>query len=169
MSTEVYFSTKEELFIFGCACLLGVFFGAVYQLLRVVRAVLPHNRVMVFLEDFFYMLFVSLCFFVFSMELVRGELRLFVLLGNIAGFFAFHYTAGNILVFCVRKVVFFIKKWIFLPLWNVTGKPVLMGFRKISTKTFQVFVQNCKRLKKSEKSRKKHLKVDNRVVYNENV
>lgn len=169
MSTEVYFSTKEELFIFGCACLLGVFFGAVYDFLRVVRAVLTHRKFMVFIEDFLYMIFVSLCFFVFSMELVRGELRLFVLLGNIAGFFAFRFTVGNVFVFLVRKVMFFVKKWIFLPVYNTFLRPVLMGFRKKSTKSFRVFVQNCKRLKKSEKSRKKHLKVDNGVVYNENV
>ena len=56
MDTEVFFNAKEELWIFGCACLLGVFFGAVYNVARVVRAFFKHNGVMVFLEDFLYML-----------------------------------------------------------------------------------------------------------------
>lgn len=161
MSTEVFFNTKEELWIFGCACLLGVFFGAVYDVVRVVRAVVKHNRIMVFVEDFLYMLFASLCFFVFSMELVRGQLRLFVLVGNVAGFMAFRFTAGNVVVFFVRKIVFFMKKWFFEPIFKRVFSPVLIGFREKLTKTRAVFVQKSKRFQKSEKSRKKHLKVDN--------
>jgi len=168
LSTEVFFNTKEELWIFGCACLLGVFFGAVYDVTRVVRAVFRHNKAMVFVEDFLYMLFVSLCFFIFSMELVRGQLRFFVLLGNVFGFALFHYTAGNVVVYFARKVADFLKKWFFYPIFRTLFKPLLMGFRKISTKTKEVFVQKSKRLKKIEKSRKKHLKVDNSVVYNYN-
>lgn len=169
MSSEVYFSTKEELWIFGCACLLGVFFGAVYDLLRVARAVINHNRIIVFIEDFFYVVFVSLCFFIFSMELVRGQLRFFVLLGNFAGFCAYHFTIGNFLIFTVRKLCGFIRKRIIFPLLRVTLIPIYNCFRKILMKTKVRFVQNCKRLKKSEKSRKNHLQVDNVVVYNENV
>lgn len=166
MSSEVFFNTGEELWIFGCACLLGVFLGAVYDVVRVVRAVVLHNRIMVFVEDFLYMLFASLCFFIFSMELVRGQLRLFVLVGNAVGFMIFHYTAGNILLFFVKKISFFIKKWILKPVFNGIFAPVLMGFREISTKTRSLFVQKSKRFKKSKKSRKKHLKVDSNSVYN---
>lgn len=169
MSTEVYFSTKEELWIFGCACLLGVFFGIVYDLLRVVRATFRHNHVLVFFEDFFYMLFVSFCYFIFTVQLVRGRIRLFVFAGNTAGFFLWHYTVGNLFVFILRKVIGEVKKRLVMPVFKVVAFPALMVIRKISTKTKGVFVQNCKRLKKSEKSRKKHLKVDNRVVYNEDV
>ena len=154
MDTEVFFNTKEELWIFGCACLLGVFFGAVYNVARVVRAFFKHNRVMVFLEDFLYMLFVSLCFFVFSMELVRGQLRFFVLAGNLLGFSLFHLTAGNFVVMVARKTAFLLRKWIFMPIYGRIFQPMLMGFRKKLTKTTQVFVQKSKRLKKVKKVEK---------------
>ncbi len=168
MNTEVYFSTQEELFIFVCACLLGVFFGAVYDLFRVVRAVFPHKKWVVFAEDFLFMIFCAFCFFIFSMELVRGAIRGFVLAGNLIGFLLFHFTAGNVAVFVVKSIVNLIKKWLILPLWSVTVKPILRLFSKIYTKTFNAFVQNCKRLEKSKKSRKNHLKVDNSMVYNIN-
>lgn len=160
MSTEVFFKTEEELLIFGCSCLLGVFFGAVYNVLRVVRAFFKHNKIIIFIEDFLYMLFVGLCFFVFSMELVRGQLRFFVVFGNVVGFMMFHYTAGNVVVFFARRISSFIKNWIFLPVFKVFVEPLLRCFSKIFTKTKRVFVQKSKRLKKIEKSRKNLLKVD---------
>lgn len=161
MTTEVFFSTKEEIAKFFLACLLGLFLGAVYDLFRVLRRIIPHNNFLVFVEDFLYMLFSSLCFFIFSMELVRGALRLYVFAGVCAGFFLFHYTAGNVLVFLVKKLWFCLEKFIILPIFKLTLQPFLMGFRKIAMKTKALFVQKCKRLKKTEKSRKKHLKVDN--------
>lgn len=154
MTTSMYFSTQEELFIFGCACLLGVFFGAVYELLRVVRCVVPHKKIMTFSEDFLYMVFCCFWFFIFSMELVRGSLRGFVVIGCVGGFFAFHFTAGNVVLFIVKKVVGFLKKYVFCPLWNATGSKILIVFREKSTKFRARFVQNCKKLKNPKKSRK---------------
>lgn len=169
MSTEVYFSTNEEILIFLYSCLLGFFLGVVYDALRIARATVVHNKLMVFAEDFFYMIFASLCYFIFVMELARGQIRLYILLGNLAGFIIEHFTVGNAVVFVVRRIMLFLRKWIFLPIGRVLFLPIVKGFREISTKIGAVFVQNCRRLKKSEKSRKKHLKVDNVVVYNENV
>lgn len=154
MTTEVYFSTQEELFIFGCACLLGVFLGAVYDLTRVVRCVIPHKKAFVFIEDFLYMVFCCFCFFVFSMELVRGALRGFVVAGCVVGFFAFHLTAGNVVMFFIRKIVNFTKKYVIFPIWNATGQRIYRGFCKKFTKIYIGFVQNCKKLKKPKKSRK---------------
>lgn len=154
MSTEIFFATKEELFIFGCAILLGLFFGIVYDAFRVVRAVFPHKSFMVFLEDFFYMLFCSFCYFIFITELARGRVRLFILIGNLAGFAFEHYTVGNAVVFVLRKIVGGVKKYLLLPVFNVTLKPVARGFRKISMKIPHGIVQNRKRLKKVKKVEK---------------
>lgn len=169
MNTELMFSTEEEIFIFACAILLGAFFGAVYNLLQVVRAVFPHNKILIFAEDFLYMLFCSLCFFVFSMELVGGTLRGYVLAGNVVGFFAFYLTAGRVVVFVAKNVVKLIKKCLIHPLKRLFVDPILRLFSKIYTKTINRFVQFCKRFEKSKKSRKNHLQVDNGVVYNKNV
>lgn len=156
MSTEVFFSVSEELNIFFYSCITGVFFGAVYDIFRCLRAALPHNRIMVFAEDFIFMTFCSICYFVFITVFARGQIRLFILGGNLVGFLAEHFTVGNIIVLVARAVFGFVRKRVFRPIFKGLGKPL----SKISTKIGGFFKRKCTMLKKSEKSRKNHLKVD---------
>lgn len=168
MSTEAFFSTGEELTIFLYSLLLGGFFGGVYDIFRCLRGALPHKKTVVFLEDVLYMLFCALCFFVFSVELVRGQLRFFVLTGSAAGFFVWHYTLGNIAVFVIKGMIRLVKKIIFVPALKLLLfflKPIKFISKK-SIKTVDYFKLKCTMLKKSKKSRKKNLKDKPSVVYN---
>ena len=48
---ETYFTVSEELRLFGISCLLGAVVGVAYDVLRVLRLMLPHNSFLVAAED----------------------------------------------------------------------------------------------------------------------
>lgn len=165
----MFFSVNEEIRIFLYACIMGVFYGIVYDAFRVIRASLPHNNVIVFFEDLIYMLFCALCYFVFIMELARGQLRLYILVGNLLGFSLEHYTVGNLCVKILRTIATFIRNWIIKPIYKYTIGIFLCAICRIFKGIYSKIRLKCTTLKKSKKSRKKALKVDDRVVYNKNV
>lgn len=157
------------MWIFLYACLMGVFFGIVYDAFRVLRASLPHNNIIVFIEDIIFMLFCSLCYFMFIMELARGQLRAYILIGNLAGFAVEHYTVGNFFVKIIRVIAGFVRKWIFKPIYKYTLGLMICAICKVFKKIAQKIRSKCTTFIKRKKSRKKALKVDDRVVYNKNV
>lgn len=163
-----FFTASEELAAFGYAILLGMFFSAVYDLFRCVRAGFPevHVRLLVFLEDVVYMLFCSVCYFVFVMEFSNGMIRLYIFAGNAAGFLFWHYTAGALLLKFVRGLVDFVKKHLISPVMRAASAPFRALFRKIVTKIKKLFCAKLQNNKKNKKSRKKALQVDSLVVYN---
>lgn len=81
----------------GLAAVVGAFLGAVFDILRVIRITLPHKSWMVFIEDFLFVLFFGGVFFCFSVEMLEGSFRLYVLVGMVAGFGIYLLTLGRII------------------------------------------------------------------------
>ncbi len=86
-----------ELKIFGLAIIVGAVLGAVYDILRVLRITIPHKFWAVFVEDFLFVIFSGFVWFCFSVELLEGELRLYVIVGMLAGFAVYLLTLGRII------------------------------------------------------------------------
>lgn len=88
---------SEELKMLGLAAIVGAVLGAGYDILRVFRITFPHRAWMVFMEDFLFTVFSGMVFFLFSVEMLEGKLRLYVLAGMLAGFTAYLLTIGRII------------------------------------------------------------------------
>ncbi|MCD7846481.1 MAG: spore cortex biosynthesis protein YabQ [Oscillospiraceae bacterium] len=86
-----------ELRMLGLAAVVGALLGAVFDILRVFRMSFPHRAWMVFLEDFLFVWFFGMVFFLFSVEMLEGSLRFYVIAGMIAGFGIYLLTLGRII------------------------------------------------------------------------
>ena len=157
---DYIFGLQYETKIFMLSFLVGLVFGAVYDVLRIVRIVKKHHKTVVFIEDFAFIVFCAFWYFLFSTDLARGQIRLFVLIGMFIGFAVYLLTVGSITTrfasairMVYEKIESWIKRKIFTPIYTNIKKKI---------------VQNYISFKKRIKSRKKNLKVRENVVYNEN-
>jgi spore cortex biosynthesis protein YabQ len=81
-------------FLFLASLLVGLVCGAVYDIFRLLRAFSLKNRVIVFIEDIIYCLFVALAFMVLFYNYSEGHIRFYAFAGIIAGFSAYYFTIG---------------------------------------------------------------------------
>ena len=156
---DYIFGLQYETKLFLLSFLIGALFGAVYDFFRIVRIIKRHHKIVIFIEDFLFVLFCGFWYFVFSTDLARGQIRLFTLIGIIIGFIVYLMTVGSITV----KFAFVIKS-IYEKIENRFKDKI---FTPIYTNIKRKFVQNYISFIKREKSIKKGLKVSENVVYNE--
>lgn len=88
-------------YLFLMSLLAGVVCGAVYDIFRILRAFAFKNRVIVFVEDVLFCLFVTACFLVLFYNYSEGRLRFYAFTGVILGFSAYYFTVGAI----TRRIV----------------------------------------------------------------
>lgn len=96
--TEMIFGVGREAKIFLWAAALGILFGICYEALRIFRRTVAHNDIAVFAEDFLFVVFCGVAYFVFVTAAAWGQLRLFVLIGIVCGMIAERLAVGNVIV-----------------------------------------------------------------------
>lgn len=159
MIPSYMFEPKTELGLFVLSVVIGILFALVFDALRVIRIIFPHKSWMVFIEDFLFMIFCGFWFFIFSMTSARGQLRAFLLLGNLLGFFLYLFTVGELVkrfVTKTREAIIAILKKVYNLILRRIFRPI---FLKIAPPIRKLFEKRRRTTKKSEKSVKKVLKV----------
>ena len=140
---------ETEIFLF--AVLLGAGLGVLFDILRVFRAVVPHGKILTFIEDFLFTLICGFSLFSFSVGLT-GQIRWFSIIGMAIGCILEMLTIGGAVVFIVRKFANSIRKFIIAPVWRFITKL----WRKIRSAFVKKYLKFCK----IKKSAEKPLKVD---------
>lgn len=74
--------------------MLGGALGVLYDCFRLLRLMFPAGRGLIFWQDGFFFLLSAAALFRFTLRLCSGQLRLFVLMGCLLGFFLYYSTAG---------------------------------------------------------------------------
>lgn len=133
MELETFFTAGEQTKLFLISCLLGIPVGIAFDVFRVIRIALPHNKFIVALEDILFMLLYASFIVSFSVIASRGEFRFFYIAGNALGFITYYLTIGNILVKAFQKIFSLIHKIL---------KPILI---KLSTPFKKLFVLICQK------------------------
>ena len=117
--------SQEQLWrILLYALVLGVILGAIYDIFRIFRLCFNFgvnygtknkkrelfNTLAVFFEDLLYFIICSCvaCVFIFYMN--SGRFRSVALLGALAGFTAYHFTLGRVVMICSDRIIRFVKK-----------------------------------------------------------
>lgn len=157
---DYIFGLQYETKLFLLSFFIGAVFGIVYDVLRIIRIVKKHHSVVIFIEDFLFVLFCGFWYFVFSTDMARGQIRLFTLIGMFIGFIVYLLTVGSI----TKRFASGIKS-VYIKIENWLKRKI---FTPIYTNIKSKFVQNYISLIKRGKSRKKGLKVSKNIVYNEN-
>ena len=105
---ELSFSEQSAAFLWSLV--LGCGLGVVYGVLRLLRVAFSLRRAAVFILDFLFMLLAAAAIFLFSVGMVRGTVRSYVLLGAAFGFFAYRLSLGRLFCMIYHPILVKIKK-----------------------------------------------------------
>ncbi|MFW5630775.1 spore cortex biosynthesis protein YabQ [Acetivibrio ethanolgignens] len=93
----------SEIIVLEVRFFLGSFLGgvillAVYDILRLIRRIIPHKRIWINGEDLLFWLAASVFIFRIIYRLNNGEIRGFGMLSMTAGMVLYHFTVSDVLV-----------------------------------------------------------------------
>ena len=94
MSTDI---VLELYFLFHCF-FMGILITVLYDILRILRRIIPHNIAAISLEDFFYWIVCSLLIFAMLIRENNGILRWFAVAGAMLGMLIYKKTLGFLFV-----------------------------------------------------------------------
>ncbi|MCM1333636.1 MAG: spore cortex biosynthesis protein YabQ [Bacteroides sp.] len=159
----MYDSTREILEQIGIFALIGVVLGVGYDLLRFFRILFRKGRLLIHLEDLFYLPFCAFLIFCCVVEYGGGKLRLYHLLA--AGFGAAVYliTLGQLTRLIARAIRSF-----FDFLWKALKKPIYGCYRLIYQIFSSMFGALCQKIEKTVKIIRFYLKKASEMLYNKN-
>ena len=139
-------AVNTQTIIFLQAILMGAVFGAVYDLFRIFRIAVPLPAGVIVAEDVIYFAFCGFMSFFLAMTVNFGQVRFFILLGELLGFLLYYLTLGVLVMKCAQQIIAFIR-WI--------GKKVAKIFGKLG-----------KNAKKAVQKNRKHLQTRRILLYN---
>lgn len=99
-------NTQSQIFTFLYSLIIGSVFCVVYDFLRVGRKVRTVKSVIIFFEDVVFSVFITFFTFLLLLSREKGEIRVYVLLGEIIGFIIFRKVISP---FLMRILMFFAK------------------------------------------------------------
>ena len=94
----------SELMKMGMMIAFGVCMSVLYDVFRVVRCIIPHNKVAVSSEDLIYWLCMIIPAFTFVVKVNDGIFRLYFIFGIFLGVFLYSVTIGKIIMLITRYV-----------------------------------------------------------------
>lgn len=103
--SELFLGTGRELRLAVYAVITGIFVGAVYEIFRTLRQTVRHNRWAVMAEDVIFTLIFGMVYYTFSVEMTKGVMRFFVLLGMLIGFAIYLDSLGKIFAGIIKKAL----------------------------------------------------------------
>lgn len=141
--------------------LTGVLITVLYDVLRILRRVIPHNILAVSLEDLFYWIVCSLLIFAMLIQENNGVLRWFAVAGAMTGMFLYKKTLGFLLV---KYVSLLLNSLLHLvgSIFGVIIKPLYLVKRRIiweRKKSPKRLKMGIRRVKKKLTDGKKLLKI----------
>ncbi|SFR71681.1 spore cortex biosynthesis protein YabQ [Anaeromicropila populeti] len=144
---------KKEVVFFLSSLLLGIIILIVYDILRIIRRILPHAKWVCALEDIIFWIASAISMFYLMYEQNSGIIRSFSIFGMCLGMFWYHAAVSEWLVKSmtglIKKIIRFIKK-----MTAIIMKPVVWLIRR--AKWFGFFV--IKHMKKPLRAAIKALK-----------
>ncbi|MBO5264770.1 MAG: spore cortex biosynthesis protein YabQ [Ruminococcus sp.] len=161
---ETYFTVHEQLTLFGASCLLGAALGVIYDAFRALRIALPHNKILVALEDIAFLLIYSVFIISFTSAAARGEFRIYFVLGSILGFTVYILTVGSAVIKIIRQLF-----KIFYSVINVILRPFKLIYVLIYKKVIAKFVGSSKNKLKGCRNLKIPLIEHCKMLYNKKV
>lgn len=155
----------EETLVFLRACLLGAGLGVLYDLMRILRIALPHGTLAVAMEDICYFVSATIVTFGFVLAYSDGELRMFILAGELAGGVIYFVTISILLMKLSRGIIALLKKLLRL-IYKLFLAPFVWLFCKIFRLFRKIIVGFGKKVKKILGNLQIGLKTRGKLLYN---
>lgn len=99
---------KQQLISLLCAVLLGIVLSMYSDIFRIIRKVKKHSKVSVFIEDLLFFMVSAFVTFMLLMARCNGEVRGYMILGEVLGFLLFRLTVSRITLPFFYKIISFV-------------------------------------------------------------
>ena len=156
---EISISHQCRCFLLALA--LGAGLSLLYDLFRILRLILPEQRLLIAGEDLLYWLLCGLATMEFALHAERGRLRGYLLLGEVLGWLLCHFSLGELLLTVAERLIVILRRIFGL---------ILRPLRWILQKIFAIFRRLAgflgKNIKKVAIRRKFFLKRRAILLYN---
>lgn len=156
------------IFQLACFCLCGIFLGLGYELLRIIRLIIPHHSFTVGVEDTFYLSLCGLIIFGLSMEIGNGNFRSSYLVAAFIGAAVYFLTIGRIIKLIYSVIINTMIKMLKFILRKLL-KPLTDSFVSIAHKLKQPFVKLYENIKAKMKKHRAGLKNTPEMIYNNDI
>lgn len=139
---------NSQIQTFLLSLLIGVGFCIVFDVLNILEEKLALSKNAIFIADI--LLFICFAFFEFCFFLAteNGEIRGFVFIGEIIGFFLCKRTLAMVyvpLILLILKAI----KWLFNKVYRISVQPVFKFFSKLRKKILEISQKRREITKKS--------------------
>lgn len=115
----------DEMTLLGICLLLGAFLAFLYDLIRILRLLIPHKDVIVDIEDLAFWIFTAWMVFKTLVVYNRGALRAYAFIGMFLGVVIYAFTLSKLLLKFFRLITPYWKKCFRIIISPVT---YLIGF-----------------------------------------
>ena len=154
---DTFWTTQEELALFGGSVLMGIPAGILFDGFRLFRRCIRHPALAVAVEDILWLLGVSVLLLCYASACARGVFRAYYAAGCLLGFLLYEVTLGEPAV----KLLDLLRKMLCVPLrW------VRCGLASICTKMQGRFVRISQICKCRQEIHRKRLQAYRKMVYN---
>ena len=136
---DTFWTTQEELLLFGGSVLLGIPAGILFDLWRILRRLRPHPAWLVAIEDTLWVISAGMLLLCYADTFAKGVFRGYFALGCGIGFVLYACTAGKAVTNGITA---------FLRLLQMPMNRVCAGFASICRKAVCTFVRSTKKDKK---------------------
>lgn len=163
MEYIISLSTQAKGFLFSLG--FGLIMGIVYDVIRIIRLSFTKSKAALIVADFLYVILCSLASFLFMLTVTDGQIRSFIIIGELTGFFIYYFTFGFLAVKitseAIDKIKVKAKSFLLLVL-----KPFRKIFDSLHRKITAFSKKTSKKSKKLTKNAKYLLHYNRTLLYN---
>lgn len=165
MNMELSISVQTMDFLLSC--LLGVGFGVLYDAFRIIRLAFWHGKIIVGIQDVLFFVLAAIGSFLFTLLRCEGQLRFYLLLGELMGFVVYYFTVGTVVLRVSKGIINGIKRSLRF-LYKIFVAPFVKFLVFISRQIRSFFVHIVSSSKKRLRISKFLLQKENVLLYNLN-
>lgn len=163
MEYIISLSTQTRGFLLSLG--LGTLVGALYDVIRIVRIFFSRSGLSVLVSDVLFVLSAAALTFLFCLTAAEGEVRLYIIAGELLGFLIYYFSFGVIAVRFTEKTADRIRTF-FAKVFGFIFSPVKRLFHHFAKKSDSFLKFFRKMSKKIDKNAKLHLQKDKVLLYN---
>lgn len=156
---------SNQMLMFFQSCLLGIGLGLLYDVFRIIRIAVKTNSIIIFIEDIIYFIIVAVITFIFMIIQTEGQMRVFILFGELIGAILYYFTFGFVIIRVANKIIKFVKM-IFSKLFKYFILPILKLIYVLYKSLYNFIFKINLKIKKVKENNKYNLKKKGILLYN---
>ena len=110
-----------------------------YDIVKSISTILRFNKRKIFIRDFIYFIFCSFSTFLFLLAVNVGEIRYYIIIGEILGWFLYKITISNLVLIWIKTIFKYSNKFlrfIYRSLLKITPPKILKISAGLKEKLF---------------------------------